>query len=225
MKTLQLEANKRTNIGKTVKNLRKEGVVPGTVYGKTTEAITVQVNIEKFTHTYRQAGETGVISLSIDGENHPVLVKNVQIDPVSGNVLHIEFHQVNLKEKIKANIPLLITGESLAIKEKTGTLLQLLNEVEVEALPTDLPEHIEVDITSLANVNDHMLVKDLSIPEKVELMTDPDIMVVKIGELVAPEPEPVASVEEAPVAGESESEEKGEGEGAPEKQEEPAKNE
>jgi large subunit ribosomal protein L25 len=144
---------------------------------------------------------------------------------VSGLATHVEFHQVNLKEKIHANVPIVITGESQAVKEKTGTLLQLLNEVEVEALPTDLPEHIEVDISNLAQVNDHVLVKDLSAPEKVTLLTEPDIMVVKIGELLAPEPEPVVT----PAEGEGEAgeaaaqEEAGEEKGTEEKKEESEK--
>jgi len=199
MKTLQLDAKKRTVTGQKVKTLRNEGVIPATIYGKTTEPMTIQVGLDEFSRAFKQSGETGLIALMIDGTNHPVLVKNVQLNPVTMSPIHVEFQQVNLKEKIKANIPVVVIGESQAVKEKSGTLLQLLNEVEVEALPTDLPEHIEVDISKLAQVNDHATVKELVIPQNVTLLTDPDIMVVKIGELVAPEPEPVA----APAEGEA----------------------
>jgi len=199
MKTLQLDAKQRTVTGQKVKTLRNEGIIPATIYGKTTEPITIQVGLDEFSHAFKQSGETGLISLMVDGTSHPVLVKNVQLNPVTMSPIHVEFQQVNLREKIKANIPVVIVGESQPVKEKSGTLLQLLNEVEVEALPTDLPEHIEVDISGLAQVNNHMLVKELAIPENVTLLTDPEIMVVKIGELVAPEPEPVA----APAEGEA----------------------
>jgi large subunit ribosomal protein L25 len=219
MKALPLEATVRTITGHRVKDLRKEGLLPATIYGKTITPLTIQVNQEKFVDTFKQSGETGLISLTVDNEAHPVLVKNVEIDPVTSVPMHIEFQQVNLKEKIHANIPVVIIGESQAVKEKTGTLLQLLNEVEVEALPTDLPEKIDADITVLANVNDHMLVKQLSIPENVTLVTDPEIMVVKIGELVAPEPEPVAA---APAEGEVAPGSEAPAEGSEEKGTEPA---
>jgi large subunit ribosomal protein L25 len=224
MKAVTLNANQRTVIGRTVKNLRKEGVLPGTIYGNAIDPISIQVTADEFTKTYRQTGETGIINLTVDEKIHPVLIKNVQLDPVTSIPIHVEFHQVNLKEKIKANIPVLITGESQAVKEKTGTLLQLLNEIEVEALPTELPEHIEVDISSLAEVNDHVVVKNLVMPEGVTLITDPEIMVVKIGALLAPEPEPTVATEEGAVAEEGETKEEGkEEEPASETKEEPAK--
>ena len=231
MKALPLEAKKRTVTGKRVKNLREAHVLPATIYGKTTKPISIQVEGDTFDRTFQQTGETGLIQLTVDGEKHPVLVKNVQRDPVSGLPVHVEFHQVSLKEKIHAKVPIVFIGESQAVKEKVGTLLQLLSEIEVEALPTDLPEHIEVDVSRLINVNDHMTVKELSMPENVALLTDPEIMVVKIGELLAPEPEPtpapvegeVAEGEEAGVEGEEKgTEEKKE---TPEKPEEPPKKE
>jgi large subunit ribosomal protein L25 len=233
MKALRLEANRRMVTGRKVKNLRNDGVIPATIYGKTTKPISVQTSAEEFVRTYGQTGETGLIHLTVDGEDHPVLVKNVQLDPVSSLPIHIEFHQVSLKEKIRAHVPIIFTGEAQAIKEKVGTLLQLLNEIEVEALPADLPEHIEVNISGLINVNDHMTVKELSMPQNVTLLTDPEIMVVKIGQLLAPEPEPTpAPPEGVAVEGEEGAEAKAEEEKgteekkeAPEKPEEPPKKE
>jgi len=223
MKAAILNAIQRTVTGRKVKNLRKEGVLPGTVYGNTIEPISIQVAGDEFIKTFKQTGETGIINLTVGSNVHPVLVKNVQLDPVSSLPIHVEFHQVNLKEKIKVNIPILLTGESQAVKEKTGTLLQLLNEIEVEALPTELPEHIEVDVSSLVAVNDHIMVQNLAIPHGVTLITDPEIMVVKIGALLAPEPEPVVAEETAaPVEGESKEEGKEE-EPTSEKKEEPSK--
>jgi len=210
----------RTITGHQAKNLLSTGILPATVYGKTIDPLSIQVSMDEFIHMVKQTGETGLINLTVDGIVHPVLIKNVGRNPVSSLPNHVEFHQVNLKEKIHANVPIVISGESLAIKEKIGTLLQLLNEIEVEALPTDLPEHIEVDISNLAQVNDHIMVNELSMPDGVTLLTDPEIMVVKIGELLAPEPEPTPEAVSAEVAGEGE-EAKEAGEGSEEKKEEP----
>lgn len=220
MKALVLEAKKRIVTGRKVKNLRNEGMLPGTIYGEMIEPLSIQVSTDQFTHAYAQTGETGLINLTVDGVVHPVLTNNVQRDPVSGLPIHMEFHQVNLKEKIHAHVPIELVGESQAVKEKTGTLLQLLDEVEVEALPTDLPEHIDVDVSGLINVNDHMMARQLTMPAGVTLLTDPELFIVKIGELVAPEPEP-APVEEAPVEGAAEA--AGEEKGTEENKEEPQK--
>lgn len=216
MKTHILEAKKRELTGRKVKKLRQKGVLPATVYGKGQEAISVEIQTEAFIHTFKQTGQTGLINLTIQQNTHPVLVKQVAIHPVSGIPLHVEFHQVNLKEKIRANVPIIFSGESQAVKEKIGTLLELIDEVEVEALPTNLPENIEVDISGLLQVDDHISVKDLVVPENVTIVTEQDIMVVKIGELLAPEPEPVkeevgeTEPQESPNEGATDKQEEGE---------------
>lgn len=201
MKKHSLEAKRRTITGNQVKNLRKQGIVPATLYGKNTENIALELPLEIFVRTFKQAGETGLIELSIEGKTHPVLVKQVQYHPVTGVVLHVEFYEVNLKEKIKANVPVVLVGESPAVKEGTGTLLHLVNELEVEALPTDLPEKIELDISNLAAIDDQILVKEWVAPQGVMVLTEPDIMLVKIGELTAPEPEPVVEAASEETAG------------------------
>lgn len=226
MKMLQLKTEIRDITGCNVKHLRKSGVVPATVYGKTLKSISIQVPLDTFVHIFQQTGETGLINLIVAGDIYPVLVKKVQRDPVSDLPIHVEFHRVDLKEKIRANVPIVILGESPAVKEGVGTLLQLLSEIEVEALPTDLPDRIEVDISRLVNVNDHIIVKELQIPDDAQLLTDPEIMVVKIGELLAPEPEPVpVPVEGEPAEGEvgKEPAAEEEGGGSEEKTDEPVK--
>jgi len=201
MKKHTIQGTLRTIIGRKAKNVRTDGFILGTIYGKNTENITIQVPTDVFTHTFKETGETGLIELVVEGKNHPVLVKQVQFHPVTAQVLNVEFLEVNLKEKIKANVPVILTGESPAVKEGTGTVLHLINEIEVEALPADLPEHIEIDVTPLVAVDDQIMVKDLSVSADVTVLTDPEIIVVKIGQLTAPEPEPV--VEVAPVEGEA----------------------
>lgn len=220
MKKHTLKATKRTIVGKKSASLRKAGKIPATVYGKGVDAVSIELLKEKTLPVLHEAGETGLIELSVDESVRPVLVKQVSRHPVTGDIVHIEFQQVNLKEKIKANVPVVLTGESQAVKENLGTLLHLVDEIEVEALPTDLPEHFEIDITPLAAVNDQIIVENLSIPEKVTLLTDKDIIIVKIGQLTAPEPEPEPVVEEA-VEGATATETPTEG-GEPEKSEAPA---
>jgi len=202
MKTHTLDAQKRTISGRKVKNLRKSGLIPATVYGKGVTSFSIQLNGKTFEKIVKEAGETGLLSLTVDGSSHPVLISHIQKHPVTWEVVHIEFREVSLKEKVKSKIPVEIVGEPVAVKEKVGTLLTLLNDIEIEALPTDLPEKFEVDVNKLASVNDTIFVKDLTIPSTIKVLTDPEQIIVKIGELLAPEPEPT------PVA-------PAEGEGAP----------
>ncbi len=197
MNAVPLIAQPRNTTGKKVKQLRQNGVLPATVYGKGMTPVSIELDEAVFIRTYKQTGETGLINLTVGKDIYPVLVKNTQSEPVSGAPIHIEFQKVNLHEKIKANIPIVLTGESQAVKEKSGTLLQLVNEVEVEALPANLPEHITVDISTLVAVNDHLTVGQLTVPNDVTILTEPEIMVVKIGELLAPEPEPTPETPEA----------------------------
>ena len=197
MKKATFQADIRTAKGRKVKQVRKQGNIPATIYGKGIPSQMVSINEKAFHALLTHAGESGLIMLSVNGEERPVLINAVQKHPVTAQILHVEFHQVNLKEKVKKNVPVLFTGEPVAVKENIGTLLQLVNEVEVEALPADIPEKFEVSVSALATVNESLLVKDIAISHDVTLLTDPTLIIAKIGQLTAPEPEPVV---ETPVA-------------------------
>lgn len=197
MKKHTLTATPRTIVGRKVKNLRKSGFIPATIYGKKIKSVSVSIPADAFTAVYKEAGETGLIDVSIDNQIRPVLVDNVQIDPVTSQILHIEFHQVDLKEKVAAHVPIEVTGESPAVTQKLGVLLSIIDEVEVEALPTDLPENIAIDISVLGAVNDEIKVGDLAAPKGVVIRTDPTLTVVKIGSLITKEAEEQAAAEEA----------------------------
>lgn len=206
MKHPQLSVEKRSVLGKKVKTLRREGLLPGNVYGKGLSSVAVQVPLSKFETVHKEVGETGLIDLDFEGKKHPVLVKNLQLAYPSRMPLHVDFYQVNLKEKVKAMIPVELTGEPQAVTEKVGTLLHTLNEVEVEALPDNLPENIEVNVEHLAAIDDQITVGDLKLSEDVTVLTDSAQVVAKIAELVAPEPEPEAPAEGeegAPAEGET----------------------
>lgn len=198
MQQVPLKAEKRTVLGSKVKSLRRDGIIPAHVFGHKVKTIHVQVNKGEFAKVFEQVGETGIIDLTIDKDKRPVMVRNVQVHPVSDSPLHIDFYQVNLSEKVKVNVPLEIVGEAPAVHKKIGVLLTPVSELEVEALPTDLPENIEVDIANFENVGDEIKVKDLKIDRsKVEVLSDEELVVAQIGELVTKEMEAVEAEVEA----------------------------
>ena len=225
MKHPILNATSRTTLGKKVKKLRREGQLPANVYGKGLSSTSIQISSDDFKTVYAEVGETGLIDLMIGEKKHPVLVKNLQMNFRSRTPLHVDFYQVNLKEKVKAMVPLVLSGEAKAVTENIGTLLQTLNEVEVEALPEALPENIEVNIENLSQVDDQIMISELKTPDGVTILTDESQVVAKISEItVEEEPEPV--VEEG-AEGETSEGEPTENEGSKEEKpsEEPASEE
>lgn len=200
MKKYSLAAEPRSLIGRKVKQLRRSGILPSTIYGKKIKSISVGVKEDDFTKVYQAAGESGLVELAVGKDVRPVLIHNVQKDPVTGLPLHVEFYQVDLKEKVRAKVPVEITGESPAVKEKQGVLLTILDEIEVEALPTELPEQIVVDVSGLTAVDQEIKVSELAVPARVTFLTDAGLTVVKIGPLITKEAEAEAAAEAAAAA-------------------------
>ncbi len=213
-KRYAITAQKRTVTGKKVKQLRKQGVLPAHLYGAGTEPQSLQVDTKDFLSVYTEAGATGLTDLTVEGQVHPVLIQNVQHDFVKRTPVHVDFLQVNLKEKLTAMIPVILEGEPQAVTDKIGILMQVTNEVEVEALPTDLPESFTVDVSHLAAIDEQITIADLKAPMGVVLTGDPTTTIAKITELVAaePEPEPVAAEGEEGTEGETTEGEAPEGE-------------
>lgn len=198
MEQIPLSAQARTVLGKKVKKLRKEGLIPAHVFGNKIKTVHVQVKALEFAKVFEKAGETSVISLEVDKDKMPVLVRNVQIHPLTDAPLHIDFYQVNLSEKVEVNVPIEFLGEAPAVEKKVGLLLTPLSEITIEALPTDLPENIEVDISKLENINDEIKIKDLPIDRsKIDVKTDEEAIVAQIGELVTKEMEELQAEVEA----------------------------
>ena len=198
MEQVPLSAQKRNVLGRKVKSLRKEGLIPAHVFGHKIKTVHIQVKGHDFQKVFEKAGETGIVDLAVDGEKRPVLIRNIQTHPVSDLPLHIDFYQVNLTEKVKVDVPLEVVGEAPAVEKKLGLLLTPVAEVAIEALPADIPEKIEVDISKLENVGDEIKVKDLQIDtSKITLLVDPELVVVQIGELVTKEMEAVEAEIEA----------------------------
>ncbi|MEK7124694.1 MAG: 50S ribosomal protein L25 [Patescibacteria group bacterium] len=155
-----------------VKALKKTGQVPAVVYGPKEKNLTLQVDEKDFMKIFKQAGESSLIELNVDKLKKPVLIHEIQKDPVSGKIIHIDFYQPDLKKEVEVKIPLVFEGTALAEKDLGGTLVKNILEIEVKALPQDLPHEIKVSIDSLKTFEDHILVKDLHLPEGVKVMKD-----------------------------------------------------
>lgn len=197
MKKYNLSVEKRSVFGKKVKKLRKEGILPGNIYGKEMKSQAIQMPAKEFADVFKQAGHSGVVNLTLGEESIPTLVHEVTYDHIDKFPLHVDFYKVNLKEKVKATVPVVVIGEPTAVTEKFGLLLQNISEVEVEALPTDLPENIEVDVTHLAQVGDSVKVSDLKVSTDVAILAEPEQEIVRIAELVSKEAEEQAAAEAA----------------------------
>jgi len=196
--TLSLKVEKRDVLGKKVKKLRREGLIPANIYGRKVKSEAVSVQKSDFEKVFKEAGETQIVSLELGKEKRPVLIHNIQKDPVTEDIIHIDFLQVDLKEKVTASIPVVGIGESPVEKQGLGTVVFYIDEIEVEALPTDLPEKMEVDLSSLQEVDQAILVKDLAFDtSKVEVKASPDEVVVKVEPVKEETVEEAAPVEEA----------------------------
>jgi len=204
MTEIKLKANLRKLIGRKVSSLRKQGIIPANIYGKDVKSTSIEIDNKEFRKIFKEAGETTIIEIALGKDIRPVLVSNVQVHPATDEILHVDFRQVNLKEKVTANIPVELVGESPAEKSGIGTVAILLQEVEVEALPTDLPDNFKIDATKLTEVDQVVKVSDLKVDlKKIEIKVDPDSIVIKVEEpqkeeVVAPVTEETPSQGEAP---------------------------
>jgi large subunit ribosomal protein L25 len=197
MKRHALKVEKRKILGKKVYKLRKEGLFPANIYGKGVKSVAVQVPYKDFEKVYKEAGETGIVDVDIAGEIRPSLIHNIQQDYYKHTLLHADFFQVNLKEKVKTMVKIVTVGEPKAVAEKLGLLMQTLNEVEIEALPTDLPDKIEVNVEPLAVLDAQISVGEIKAPAGVTILTDASQVVAKIGSLISKEAAEQAAAEAA----------------------------
>lgn len=195
MEKHSLKGEKRTVFGRKIKKLRKDGIIPANIFGKKLDSLAIQVDEKEFEKIFTEAGETGVVSLSVAGKDHPVLISNLQRDPLTSKIFHIDFRQINLNEKVAAQVPVEMLGESPAVKQGLGTVVQYVNEIEIEALPADLPENFLVDISVLEAIDQAVKISDIvKNNSKIEIKDDPETIVVKLEpqQEEEPEPEPVA---------------------------------
>jgi large subunit ribosomal protein L25 len=205
MEKLKISVEPRTVLGKKVKKLRSSGLLPANLFGKGMKSKNLQVPEKELRILFKKAGETELVEVKLKEESHPALIHNIQKDPVTGKPLHVDFHKVDLKEKITTHVPIKLIGESPAEKSGVGLVLQTLNEVEIESLPTDIPHEIEVDNAELTEVGQTIHVKDLKVDRaKIDVKNEPEEVVVSVQtaemkeEVVeeAPAPEEVEAIAE-----------------------------
>lgn len=177
---LTLNVTVRTVFGKKLKKLRYTGVIPANIFGPDFKSKSITVSFKEFIHTYKTAKETGVIYLNLDKEEIPVLIKSVQHHPVSDAILHIDFRKIDLKKKVQTEVPIVTVGISEAVAQKGGILLTQTAILLVEALPEEIPQHIEVDISSLKELGSEIKVSDLPKSTKYEIKTLTDKVVISV---------------------------------------------
>ena len=181
MEALELKAEVREVTGRQVKHLRQGGLVPAVLYGKDLDPALLQIEEKALTKVLRQAGTHQLISLQI-GQKKPqmTLARDIQRDVIRYNYLHVDFYAVRMSEKVTAQVPLELVGHAPAVREQGGILTQGLDQVEIECLPTDLVSSIEVNIDGLVEFNDSISVADLTVPDTITILSDPESLVAKI---------------------------------------------
>jgi large subunit ribosomal protein L25 len=177
--TIVLEATRRDVRGKQVKQLRAEGLIPGVVYGPTFDSLPVQMDWIKLRPALREAGGSHLIQLEVDGEEYyNVLVREVQRDPIRGNVLHVDFYRVRMDVLVRTDVPVMLVGSDAAITRNNGMVMHEMTSIRIECLPGNLPSEIRVDLALLKEVGDSILVSDLPPLPGVTYMDDEDDVVV-----------------------------------------------
>lgn len=201
---LEIAPEARTLTGKASKRLRRDGLVPGVVFGKGRESMPVQIEARSFEALYREAGRTSIIRLTAPGASRAtsVIMKSVQRQPITGQALHVDFFVVDLKHEMQADVPLVFTGEPPAVEQFGGVLFTQLDHLRVRALPADIPHEVSVDLSPLVDLETAIHVRDLVVDDsKVHLLNDPDELVARVS---PPRVEEEPEVPEAEAAGEGE---------------------
>jgi len=193
---LTLKTKVRKDLGKKVKALRKQGILPAVLYGPKIKNLTIEIDSKEFENIYREAGESSLISLQVNNNKFSVLIHEVKKDPLTGKPIHADFYQPILTEEVEATVSIVFEGEALAVKELGGTLVREISEIEVKALPKNLPHEIKVNIKGLKTFDDEILVKDLNLPQGVTVQRDKNEIVAVV---TPPETEKIEEELEKPI--------------------------
>ncbi len=215
---IELQAEIREVLGKKTKNLRSEGITPVHIYGHGIDSMALQCESLKLERILAQA-ENRIINLKIKKEkaDRPVLTREVQRDALNGKLLHVDFYQVRMGEKVEVQVPIVLVGEAPALAVKDNSMLQGLHELSIECLPDKIPVNIEVDVTPLTEAGQAIRVKDIKVSNDISVLADPDTIIANI--IVRAK----EKVEEKPVAPAAEAEAAAAAEGAPAAEAEKAK--
>lgn len=200
--THTITAQKREITGKKTQDLRNQGLLPVVTYGPKQETMSLQIDAKEFVKAFKAVGHTGLINLDIAGKKTPVLVRDLQFDPIRNDIIHVDFYAPDMSQTTEVSVPLTFIGEALAVKDLHGEFVRNIDELEIEALPQDIPHEINVDISVLKTFEDRILASDIKLPAGVKLLTDAEQIVALVTahqeveeELATPIEENVESVE------------------------------
>ncbi|MDD5591056.1 MAG: 50S ribosomal protein L25 [Dehalococcoidales bacterium] len=204
MEGIALKATTRDTSGKKTRFLRREGITPTHLFGHNLKSLTLQCNTNELKQVIAQVGTTTLFNLGIDGEKRTrkVLIREIQTDPLGRQILHVDFYQIKMTEKLKVEIPLVLSGEAPAMKIKGRSLQHPLNVLNIECLPDKLPHEIEVDLSLLTELGQSIHVKDLRLSADITVSNDPEQLIVKVIETAAARAEEEEE-EEVTAAGET----------------------
>jgi len=197
MEKVVLKAEKRDVVGKQVRALRREGKLPGVVYGRHTEPINIVLDAHSASRTLAKLTSSSLVTIDINGKEYPTLVREKQRNYIKNTLLHVDFLAVSLTEKIVASVAIQLEGVAPAVKDFNAILVTGLTKLDVECLPSELPERIIVDISGLKELSDGVYVRDLVVSDKVEVLNDPDEMIAVATAMAAEEVEEGAAGESA----------------------------
>ncbi|NOQ18296.1 MAG: 50S ribosomal protein L25 [Dehalococcoidales bacterium] len=208
MEGIALKATARDIVGKKTRFLRREGITPTHLFGHNLKSLALQCNTDELKRVIVQVGTTALFNLGIDGEKRPrkVLIREIQNDPLGRQILHVDFYQIKMTEKLKIEVPIVLSGEAPAMKVKGRSLQQSLTSLNVECLPDKLPHEIEVDLSPLTELGQAIHVKDLRLSTDITVTNDPGQLIAKVSETAAAraEEEVTAAEEAAPLEAEPE---------------------
>jgi large subunit ribosomal protein L25 len=199
MEKVVIKATKRDVVGKQVRAIRRAGQLPAVIYGRHIEPVNILMDAHSAGTQLAKLTSSSLVTLDVDGKEYPALIREKQRNYIKGSLLHVDFLAVSLTEKLRATVRIEFTGLSLAVKDFGAVLVRVMEKLEVECLPTDLPEHISVDISTLVKIGDGIHVRDLVVSDKVHILDDADNMIV-VASRPRVEEAAVAVAEVAPVA-------------------------
>jgi len=208
MSMFNLKVNKRTIFGKKVKNLRKSGLIPATIYGHNLNPQSIELERKPFEKIFKEAGESTIINLIFQKEKKPikVLIHDVQYDQLKDEIIHVDFYQIKEEERVSVDVELKFIGEAPVVKEKGGIIIHHLTKIKIEALPKDLIHEIEIDVSNLKDFHDLIRVKDIKISPNIKILHDSEEVIVSISTPKKEEeavPTPTEEVAAAPVDAET----------------------
>ncbi len=198
MEHIELRVNTREVLGKKVRFLRRQGITPVHLFGHGIESAALQCDTGQLQRVLDQAGKTRLVGLKLDRAKKPrnVVVREIQRDPQTGELLHVDFYQVRMAEKIKVEVPIVLVGEAPALKDKGNMLMQELNRLTIECLPDEIPPTIELDLSHLTEAEQAIQVKDIPLDEGITVFDDPEYVVARISALPVEKVEEVVEEEE-----------------------------